>query len=397
MGGRTFLNYRRNDDPGYTQALFQFLEQEFPVETLFMDVEGDIRPGDDFVEVLAVQVQSCDVFLAIIGPRWEALLESRQGDPGDFVVIEIQSALEQGKRVIPVLVGGADMPHYTRLPASIRSLARRNAVTLRPASFKRDCQALVTGLRALLAEAHAERKRAEADSATNEAKRRRLEADEASGLASLGTALTKADLQRAEELENWAFLKRQPSEEGLRDRLARFAQGPSAPWARAALEDVMWKRIGPSASAERLQAFLDEFPEGLHAKAARDQLVDASEGRAVPVRVNPGRRRTLKLGKYPKTSCARWRAQGRRNLSRPAGSTPSIFLSTTRPLDYPQRDFRDRGRDEPHGATDGPGGGGTSHRDRPIRIADGRLPRGAERRRSAVRPPTFGEARFSAC
>jgi hypothetical protein len=35
-----------------------------------MDVEGSIKPGDDFVEVLSAQLGACDAMLAIIGPRW---------------------------------------------------------------------------------------------------------------------------------------------------------------------------------------------------------------------------------------------------------------------------------------------------------------------------------------
>ena len=107
MVGKIFLNYRRGDDPGYTQALYQRLEVEFATGDLFMDVEGQIRPGDDFVDVLGRQVAACDILLAVIGPRWQELLAAHDGISDDFVVIEILAALTQGKRVIPVLVGGA--------------------------------------------------------------------------------------------------------------------------------------------------------------------------------------------------------------------------------------------------------------------------------------------------
>src|SRR5215470_13185793 len=105
MPGKIFINYRRDDDPGFTQALYQRLEDEFAAGDLFMDVEGHIKPGDDFVDVLNAQVAAADVLLTIIGPRWTELLAARAGDPDDFETIEIKAALEQGKRVIPVLVG----------------------------------------------------------------------------------------------------------------------------------------------------------------------------------------------------------------------------------------------------------------------------------------------------
>ncbi len=111
MAGKIFINYRRGDDAGFTQALYLRLEDEFTADDLFMDVEGHIKPGDDFVEVLNHQVAASDVLLVVIGPRWADLLAARAGDPDDFVAIEIKAGLDNAKRVIPVLVGGAlDFP-----------------------------------------------------------------------------------------------------------------------------------------------------------------------------------------------------------------------------------------------------------------------------------------------
>jgi hypothetical protein len=39
-----FINYRRGDDPGFTQALYGRLEQAFAPERLFMDIDN-IAPG----------------------------------------------------------------------------------------------------------------------------------------------------------------------------------------------------------------------------------------------------------------------------------------------------------------------------------------------------------------
>jgi TIR domain len=150
--GRIFINYRRDDDPGFTHALYQRLEGEFSPEQLFMDVEGGIKPGDDFVEVLSRQVAACDVLLAVIGPRWQDLLTARADDPADFVVIEIKAALDQGKRVIPVLVGGASFPRVEFLPKVINALARKHAIDLRPDRFKADCQRMISLLKEFFAD-----------------------------------------------------------------------------------------------------------------------------------------------------------------------------------------------------------------------------------------------------
>jgi hypothetical protein len=151
MAGKIFINYRRGDDAGFTQALYLRLESEFAGGDLFMDVEGHIKPGDDFVEILNAQVAASDVVLAVIGPRWAELLAVRRDDPDDFLAIEIKAAFDQRKRVIPVLVGGASMPRADSLPEAIRPLARRNAVGLRPERFEADCQGLVAALKESLA------------------------------------------------------------------------------------------------------------------------------------------------------------------------------------------------------------------------------------------------------
>ena len=70
MAGKIFINYRRDNDPGYTQALYQRLEDEFASADLFMDVKGSIKPGDNFVEVPSTQVGTCDVHA---GHHWTAL------------------------------------------------------------------------------------------------------------------------------------------------------------------------------------------------------------------------------------------------------------------------------------------------------------------------------------
>ena len=171
--GRIFISYRRDDAPGFALSIYQCLEQEFRGEDLFMDVEGQIKPGDDFVKVLSNQIAQCNVLLAIIGERW---IDARDKDGNrrleqkdDFVRIEIASALELGKRVIPVLVNKAEMPHADELPEPLKVLARRNAIAIRLTRFKADVQGLVNGLKDALASGKAER------AATNEAKRQAVE------------------------------------------------------------------------------------------------------------------------------------------------------------------------------------------------------------------------------
>ena len=283
MPGRIFINYRRGDDAGFAQALYQRLEEDFPSADLFMDIEGHIKPGDDFVEVVNGQVAACDVMLAVIGPRWAVLMEARGGSADDVFTIEIRAALDQGKRVIPVLVGGASMPAGETLPEPIRPLARRNAVGLRPEQFKADCQGLVNALKEQLTAAEQERAaRTEAERAAAEAERLAREAEEAARIAAAEeraraqavAGLSQEEIRKAEELANWDFIRARGDARLLRDHLARFPAGVTALYARTRIEELAWAGLGPSPYATELGAFLEEFPNGTHAEAARSRLAD---------------------------------------------------------------------------------------------------------------------------
>jgi TIR domain len=165
MAGKIFINYRRGDDSGFVQALLGRLEQAFSTDHLFIDIDS-IEPGVDFVRVLEEQVAKCDILLAVIGKGWvdarDELNARRLENPEDFVRIEIASALAQGKRVIPVLVGDARMPRSDELPEVIKPLVKRGAVRLTHERFRSDTLGLVGALQKALAKAQEDRETHEA-------------------------------------------------------------------------------------------------------------------------------------------------------------------------------------------------------------------------------------------
>jgi formylglycine-generating enzyme required for sulfatase activity len=154
MSGKIFLNYRRDDSRWPTLSLYNLLAQVFPREQLFMDVEGHIRPGDDFVEVLEQQVSACEVMIVVIGPQWLSLTDEggspRIADTRDFVHIEIATALARKIRVIPVLVDGANMPKEGALPEPLKALTRRQAIRLSHDRFGADGQGVVKALQEII-------------------------------------------------------------------------------------------------------------------------------------------------------------------------------------------------------------------------------------------------------
>ena len=98
-----------------------------------MDVDT-VEPGVDFAEAIEKSVGSCDVLIAVIGAHRLDELDPQGGrrldNTGDFVRLEIATALRRRNRVIPVLVDGAKMPEARELPDDVRSLVRRNAMRL---------------------------------------------------------------------------------------------------------------------------------------------------------------------------------------------------------------------------------------------------------------------------
>src|SRR4051812_7200047 len=110
---RVFICYRREDSSGYARLLFDKLEDRFGQGNVFMDLDS-LPPGADFVRIIESTVNSCDVFLAVIGKHWLTARDdegrARLDSPEDFVRLEISAALQRGIQLIPVLVGGARMP-----------------------------------------------------------------------------------------------------------------------------------------------------------------------------------------------------------------------------------------------------------------------------------------------
>jgi hypothetical protein len=142
---RIFLNYRREDTAPYAGRLQDALIEHFSPGQVFMDLDS-IGPGADFIDSVGKAVARCDVFLAVIGPQWLSTLQERDSQVQDFVRMELETALERKIRIIPILVEGAQMPAESELPDTIKPFARRNALALTNAAWRRDVDQLINQL-----------------------------------------------------------------------------------------------------------------------------------------------------------------------------------------------------------------------------------------------------------
>ncbi len=160
---RIFINYRRDDSAGHVGRLWDALrfgvegQPGFSEEQIFMDIDT-IEPGVDFREAIRRAVEASDVFLTVIGNRWLTAADSagrrRLDNPGDFVRLEIEAALERAARhhdvrVVPTRVQGADMPGVEDLPESLAPLAHRNAIELTDERWHYDVGRLLASLKRL--------------------------------------------------------------------------------------------------------------------------------------------------------------------------------------------------------------------------------------------------------
>jgi hypothetical protein len=136
-----FLSYRRDDGGGWSGRVAEELRNAFPGAQVFQDVVA-IRAGEDFTIAIAEALSSCQVLVALIGPRWldaaSADGQRRLADPDDLVRREIATALARGVHVLPVLVGGARMPGEAMLPKDLELLARRQAHEMSEARWEHD-------------------------------------------------------------------------------------------------------------------------------------------------------------------------------------------------------------------------------------------------------------------
>jgi len=146
---RVFISYRREDSAAYAGRIYDAMVARFGEDNVFMDVE--MEPGIDFVERINEVVSSCAALIVVIGPRW-ATIEGEDGNPRlhdetDFVRHEVTAACaREDVKVIPALVGKAQMPRAEQLPGDLQPLARRNALELSDGRWRYDIGRLTSTL-----------------------------------------------------------------------------------------------------------------------------------------------------------------------------------------------------------------------------------------------------------
>lgn len=138
FGRRTqvFISYRREDGADIAGRMRDWLvaNRGLRKEDVFMDV-ATLLPGAPFMQVIDQTISQCNAMLVVISPSWLTQVNTA---PDAHVRQEVEIALSRKLLVIPLLVGGAQLPEPEQLPESLRSLVQLNVRAIRPEDFDYD-------------------------------------------------------------------------------------------------------------------------------------------------------------------------------------------------------------------------------------------------------------------
>jgi hypothetical protein len=145
---RIFICYRRSDSQPWAGRLADDLREYFGPGRIYRDIDSN-RVGADYTELIDQALDDARVVIVLIGPHWldnDGDGRPRLHDPRDLVRQEVERALASGVAIIPVLVGGGEMPKPRDLPESLESLTLLHGQRLRDEDWRHDFGGLLRAL-----------------------------------------------------------------------------------------------------------------------------------------------------------------------------------------------------------------------------------------------------------
>jgi len=141
-----FISYRRADSSAASRWLANSIARTFGPQSVFVDTET-IRMSDDWAQCIDEALVCSTLVVPVIGPRWLSITDAdhrrRIDDPKDWVHKEVLHALDQKKRVLPVLLSRTPMPRASALPGPISALAKYQGFELRDERWESDLASLL--------------------------------------------------------------------------------------------------------------------------------------------------------------------------------------------------------------------------------------------------------------
>jgi hypothetical protein len=148
---KVLISYRRADSAGIVGRIYERLVQWAGPEAIFLDVDN-IPEGIDFHAHLQRELHNTDALLCIIGRHWLGPAgQNRLRATDDAVRIEIETALEAGVTIVPILADGGALPPPDELPEKIRPLRSLNALAISSGiNFNHEMARLISALSRIL-------------------------------------------------------------------------------------------------------------------------------------------------------------------------------------------------------------------------------------------------------
>ena len=150
MNAPIFISYRIDDAAAEAGRLYSTIVGELGENFVFMDTSS-IELGAVWSKELEEALKSAQIVIVIMGSEWLRISDEhgfrRIDKEDDWVRREIAFALQNNKKVLPLLVSGAKLPPTHVLPPSIIALTERQAVEIRNPYWDHDIKIVLEQLK----------------------------------------------------------------------------------------------------------------------------------------------------------------------------------------------------------------------------------------------------------
>jgi pterin-4a-carbinolamine dehydratase len=141
-----FISYRRLDSAIFSQWLATQLRAAYGQDSVFIDTEN-IRDAVAWAQQVESSLKSASLVIVVVGKSWLSISDEfgrRRIDlPDDWVRREIEASLQNGKRILPLLIEGAELPMREALPVLIAPLLDVQAHRMNIGAIAKDMSSLV--------------------------------------------------------------------------------------------------------------------------------------------------------------------------------------------------------------------------------------------------------------
>jgi hypothetical protein len=117
---KIFISYRRVDSQAIASLIYRSLVKKYGKNNVFLDTKT-ITSGQWWQQIQDA-LDSVDVVIVVIGPKWEHEIQRRLDHPDDFVRREVEISIRKNKVILLAFVDGVKGIDSTLLPDDIKEL-----------------------------------------------------------------------------------------------------------------------------------------------------------------------------------------------------------------------------------------------------------------------------------